>query len=72
MSKPTLILAAVAVALVAWMTRYDLQTGTSGAAHVLDRWTGDIRWVVQNEAEPVTQKAPDPVYLDPDEVGPVK
>ena len=47
MTKPALILAAVAVALAAWMFRYDMQADSpANAAYVLDRWTGGVKWIV--------------------------
>jgi len=57
MTKPAIILATLALAIATWMLRYDMQAGSpASAAYVLDRWTGDVQWIVYGEIEPVVPK----------------
>lgn len=45
MQKHIIAIVAVAAIFIAWLFRYDLETGGEhGSAHVLDRWTGNVTW----------------------------
>jgi hypothetical protein len=57
--KKALLIAAtialVAIAVTAWMCRYDLVQGSQRhpVVYRLDRWTGDLTFVYVDEAKPV-------------------
>ena len=61
MTTPQAIVIAAVILAVTQLVigRYDLQrTHDSGGAHVIDRWTGSLAYIVHDERMPVTQYKP--------------
>lgn len=57
-----LVLAASAVALSVWLLRYEMVPlpaggqGKAGFVYRLDRWTGEVRWIYEDQSGIVKDK----------------
>jgi hypothetical protein len=53
---------AVAIAIAAWMLRYQLVPvpaggeGSVGFVYLLDRWTGEVKWIRSDRSSPVNDE----------------
>jgi hypothetical protein len=58
-----LLLAAITVAIAAWMLRYQLVPvpaggeGSVGFVYRLDRWTGEVKWIRSDRSSPVNDES---------------